>query len=58
MKLFFARIQYKRFGKYDEDINTHIRCESKEQAEAVIRADYEHIYQLNLTDITWSEETA
>ena len=50
MKLYFVRIQTR-----NEDFNVQIRANSKEHAEAVMREDYTNIYQIDITDITWSE---
>ena len=50
MKLYFVRIQTR-----NRDFNVQIRANSKEHAEAVMREDYTNIYQIDITDITWSE---
>jgi len=50
MKLFFVRIQTR-----NDDFNIRIRARSKEHAQAIVREDYTDIYQIDITDITWSE---
>lgn len=50
MNTYFVRIQTRT-----DDFNDQIRADSKEHAEAIVREDYTNIYQINITDITWSE---
>jgi len=50
MNTYFVRIQTRT-----DDFNVQIRADSKEHAEAIVREDYTNIYQINITDITWSE---
>ena len=52
MNLYFVRVQT-RF----EDFNIQLRAMSKEIVESTVREDYGHkqIYQIDITDITWSE---
>ena len=54
MKLYFIRIQTRT-----DDFNVRISACSKEHARAMVHRDYTHIYQIDITDITWSTlETA
>jgi cytidylate kinase len=50
MRLYFVRVQTR-----DDDFNVRIRATSKEHAEEIMRQDYTNIYQIDVTDITWSE---
>ena len=50
MNTYFVRIQTRT-----DDFDVQIRADSKEHAEAIVREDYTNIYQINITDITWSE---
>jgi cytidylate kinase len=50
MRLYFVRIQTR-----NDDFNVRMRANSKEHAEAIVREDYANIYQIDITDITWSE---
>jgi hypothetical protein len=50
MNLYFIRIQTRT-----DDFNVRIRANSKEQAEAIVRKDYDNIYQIDIADITWAE---
>jgi len=50
MKLYFVRIQTST-----DDFNVRIRAYSKEHAQAIVREDYTNIYQIDITDITWTE---
>lgn len=50
MKLYFVRIQTRT-----DDFNVQIRANSKQHAEAIVSEDYTNIYQIDVTDITWTE---
>jgi len=50
MKLYFVRVQ-----THNDDFNVRVSACSKQHAESIIRADYTDIYQISISDISWSK---
>ena len=50
MKLYFVRVQ-----THNDDFNVRVSACSKQHAESIIREDYTNIYQIDITDISWTK---